>query len=68
VAELHVLVPVKRLDDAKSRLAGALAPADRRALTLAMLGDVLAAVGRSRSVAWAARRRAMTTAGPGTRP
>jgi 2-phospho-L-lactate/phosphoenolpyruvate guanylyltransferase len=51
VAELHVLVPVKRLDHAKSRLAGALAPADRRALALAMLGDVLAAVGRSRSAA-----------------
>ena len=51
MAELHVLVPVKRLDDAKSRLAGALAPADRRALALAMLGDVLAAVGRSRSAA-----------------
>jgi 2-phospho-L-lactate guanylyltransferase len=51
VAELHVLVPVKRLDDAKSRLAGAVAPADRRALALAMLGDVLAAVGRSASAA-----------------
>jgi len=47
VSGLHVLVPVKRLDDAKSRLAGVLAPAERRALALAMLGDVLAALGGS---------------------
>jgi 2-phospho-L-lactate guanylyltransferase len=46
-----VLVPVKRLDDAKSRLADILAPADRRAVALAMVADVLAAVGHSASTA-----------------
>ncbi len=38
------LVPVKRLGAAKSRLAGHLAAADRDALTLAMLGDVVEAL------------------------
>lgn len=41
----RVLVPVKALGAAKSRLAGVLTPDQRRALVLAMLGDVLAAVG-----------------------
>jgi 2-phospho-L-lactate guanylyltransferase len=40
----HVLVPVKRLDDAKSRLAGVLSPDERTRLVLEMLGSVLAAV------------------------
>ena len=39
-----VVVPAKRLDDAKRRLAGALPDADRRALVEALLADVLAAV------------------------
>ena len=38
-----VIVPVKALDAAKSRLAEAFAPDARAALVLAMLGDVLAA-------------------------
>jgi 2-phospho-L-lactate guanylyltransferase len=38
-----VLIPVKRLDDAKLRLADPLGPGGRRRLALAMLGDVLAA-------------------------
>jgi 2-phospho-L-lactate guanylyltransferase len=38
------LVPVKRLGAAKSRLAGHVAPADRDALTLAMLADVVEAL------------------------
>lgn len=36
-----IAVPVKSLERAKSRLAGALAPLERAALTLAMLEDVL---------------------------
>ncbi|MEN9938969.1 MAG: hypothetical protein RLZZ387_5548 [Chloroflexota bacterium] len=40
---IHVLIPVKPLHAAKSRLAPAIGPAERRALALAMLGDVLAA-------------------------
>lgn len=44
------IVPVKRLGTAKQRLATGI-PRDRReALVLAMLGDVLAATGESRSV------------------
>lgn len=39
-----VVLPVKRLDQAKHRLSGALAPGARRALMAAMLGDVLAAL------------------------
>lgn len=38
-----IAVPVKSLGRAKGRLAGALAPMERAALTLAMLEDVLAA-------------------------
>ena len=41
---LHAIVPVKALDRAKSRLAGALAPAERRALVLEMLARVVAAL------------------------
>ncbi|MCC7106185.1 MAG: 2-phospho-L-lactate guanylyltransferase [Chloroflexi bacterium] len=41
---LRILVPVKRLDDAKSRLAGLLSLEERRALVLAMLSDVLGAI------------------------
>lgn len=41
---LCVIVPVKGLGEAKSRLAAVLAPEQRAALVLAMLEDVLAAV------------------------
>jgi len=40
----HVLVPVKALDGAKSRLAGALAPRERADLMLELLAGVVAAV------------------------
>jgi 2-phospho-L-lactate guanylyltransferase len=43
-AAAHVLVPLKRLDDAKSRLAAVLEPAERAALMLELLQGVLAAV------------------------
>ena len=38
------MLPVKRLDDAKQRLAALLEPAERRALMAAMFADVLAAL------------------------
>src|SRR2546427_201676 len=38
-----ILIPVKRFDEAKLRLAGVLGPGARRRLALSMLGDVLAA-------------------------
>jgi len=38
------LVPVKALDEAKRRLAPALAPVERRLLAIAMLEDVLTAL------------------------
>lgn len=38
---IHAVVPVKRLERAKSRLAGALSPGERRALVIEMLGRVL---------------------------
>ena len=41
---VHVLVPVKRLDGAKSRLADVLTPEERTELMLGMLQAVLAAV------------------------
>lgn len=41
---LHAIVPIKSLERAKSRLAGALAPPERRALVLEMLADVVAAL------------------------
>jgi 2-phospho-L-lactate guanylyltransferase len=41
---LAPLVPVKRLDDAKGRLAPELGPIERRLVAIAMLEDVLAAV------------------------
>jgi 2-phospho-L-lactate guanylyltransferase len=40
----HVLVPLKRLDDAKSRLAAVLGPDERAALMLELLQGVIAAV------------------------
>ncbi len=43
-ARAHVLVPLKRLGEAKSRLAGLLPPAGRAELMQAMLADVLDAV------------------------
>ncbi|MFQ5775577.1 MAG: 2-phospho-L-lactate guanylyltransferase [Kiloniellaceae bacterium] len=45
------VVPVKRLDAAKHRLADVLAPAERRALARAMLEDVLGALGAARGLA-----------------
>lgn len=47
LANLHAVVPVKRLERAKSRLAAVLAPAERRLLVLEMLGRVLATLCRS---------------------
>jgi 2-phospho-L-lactate guanylyltransferase len=41
---IHAVVPIKTLQSAKSRLAGMLAANERRALVLAMLADVLAAL------------------------
>ncbi len=38
------VVPLKKLSDAKCRLAGVLAPAQRRQLSSAMLRDLLAAL------------------------
>ena len=43
----HVLVPLKRLDRAKSRLAAALSPAERAALMRTLLEGVLDAVRRA---------------------
>jgi 2-phospho-L-lactate guanylyltransferase len=42
-ADAHVLVPLKRLDDAKSRLAAVLSADERAALMLELLHSVLAA-------------------------
>ncbi|MEZ5100207.1 MAG: 2-phospho-L-lactate guanylyltransferase [Thermoleophilia bacterium] len=41
---IHVLVPLKRLDEAKTRLAGLLTPEDRRALMGALLARTLGVV------------------------
>jgi len=49
-ADVHVLVPLKRLNGAKTRLAGLLAPGERAELMRAMLADVLRAVAASRGV------------------
>jgi len=40
----HVLIPLKRLDDAKSRLSDALSPAERASLMLELLERVVAVV------------------------
>jgi len=45
-----VIIPVKALPLAKSRLGTLLSGPERQALVLAMLGDVLAAVGAARSI------------------
>ena len=45
------VIPVKRLDEAKSSLSAALTPGQRRELVLNMLADVLGAVRNARSVA-----------------
>src|SRR5918912_3618493 len=42
--DAHLLVPLKRLDQAKSRLAAALAPEERAALMRSLLNGVLDAV------------------------
>jgi 2-phospho-L-lactate/phosphoenolpyruvate guanylyltransferase len=44
---LHAIVPVKALERAKSRLAGALSPAERRLLVIELLDCVLAALRRA---------------------
>ena len=44
------IVPVKRFGAAKQRLAGQLGPEERALLATAMLDDVLAALGRARSI------------------
>ncbi len=44
IHNLHAIVPVKALDQAKSRLASALTPSERRQLTLEMFERVLAAL------------------------
>lgn len=48
---IAAVVPIKPLGAAKGRLVGALDAPGRRALALAMLGDVLAALGAARAVA-----------------
>jgi 2-phospho-L-lactate guanylyltransferase len=48
---IAAIIPVKALPLAKSRLGALLSDSERRALVLAMLGDVLAAVGAAGSVA-----------------
>lgn len=48
---IYAVIPVKKLDGAKGRLAEVLAPAERRALVLAMLEDVLAALRGARELA-----------------
>jgi 2-phospho-L-lactate guanylyltransferase len=45
------VVPVKRLADAKSRLADVIGPTERQAFCLAMLDDVLAALGQTPGLA-----------------
>jgi 2-phospho-L-lactate/phosphoenolpyruvate guanylyltransferase len=45
------ILPVKRFEDAKERLRGALAPSARRALARAMVHDVLDALDRVRGIA-----------------
>src|SRR5215212_9337546 len=47
---IATIIPVKALPLAKSRLGALLSGPERRALVLAMLGDVLAAVGAARSI------------------
>jgi 2-phospho-L-lactate guanylyltransferase len=43
----HVLIPLKRLDDAKSRLADVLSPDERAALMLELLHGAIAAAGEA---------------------
>src|SRR3954471_5275384 len=47
---IAAIIPVKALSLAKSRLGALLSGPERQALVLAMLGDVLAAVGAARSI------------------
>ncbi|NJO84326.1 MAG: 2-phospho-L-lactate guanylyltransferase [Blastochloris sp.] len=46
------IVPIKLLDQAKTRLAPLLTPPERRGLVLAMLSDVLAALHQAPSITW----------------
>jgi 2-phospho-L-lactate guanylyltransferase len=47
---ISAIIPVKALPLAKGRLSGILTASERRALVLAMLGDVLAALGAARGL------------------
>ena len=51
LADIWAVVPVKELDGAKQRLAGALSPAQRRALIEVMVGEVLDAVAGAKNLA-----------------
>ena len=57
---IWAIVPAKTLEHAKTRLARALTPDERRALSLAMLRDVLGALGAARNL----DRVAVVTADP----
>ena len=48
--KVAAILPVKHFDDAKQRLATGLEPAQRRDLAAAMVEDVLAAIGRARTI------------------
>lgn len=50
MSSAFVIVPVKRVSEAKSRLSSALSSRDRERLVLTMLEDVLSAVSSSRAV------------------
>jgi 2-phospho-L-lactate guanylyltransferase len=50
LGETWAIVPVKRFDRAKTRLADTLSPADRTALAKAMLGDVLDQLARTEGI------------------
>lgn len=58
---MHVLVPLKRLDAAKTRLAGLLSPAERAVLMRALVGH---AVGVARAAA-GVERITIVSSGPG---
>lgn len=61
---LAVLVPVKRLDNAKSRLAGLLSPQEREHLAAHMLGSVLEALAVPEAIPAAVRRVLVTNHAP----
>ena len=49
---IAAVLPVKHFDDAKQRLATGLEPTQRRDLAAAMVEDVLAAIGKARTIEW----------------